>query len=224
MAVSFSPELPAAAVAALGRRDEARGGEPEVSDRVLGRSWGRRPHDAYEGYDDLWPTLAADFSELTSWCAANGVPEPSVTGCELTYTNPVMAGEGWQQHGQLERLVVQWLGQQLAGDFLPSPADVVAGANFQFPAGRGGVAGTLTVTLRAMSGEGPEPLMGLTLSARGAVEGPGLEEAKAFFDNAFEWVVRACASLVPVAPQARRRAPALVRRAPALARLHRPTH
>jgi hypothetical protein len=199
MAVRFSPALPASATDALGRRFEGRGSTLECGANRLARSWQRQPGEPFVGYDELWPAFSADHASWAGVVRDCGIEVPDITECELAYANPMTVEESWQRHGRLERLLVNWLGRHLSGEYLPPPEGVVTDATFRMP-GRGRAAGTLTVSLETIAHEGPEPLVGTTLTARSAVDGAGLGAAKAFFDEAFEWIVRGYASLAPLEP------------------------
>lgn len=212
MAVTFAPGRCATHVA---DRSPDRVAATVATGDVFSMSWSRRAGEAFRGYDELWSSFADALSEFLRSLPPDG-PRPSITGCRLSYLNPVTAEEGWHHRYQLERLLLQWLGRELSGEFLPRPDDLTANATFRFPEDSGGgPAGTLTITLESIPHEGPEPLTGMTLCASGAVQGPGLAPAKAFFDTAFEWVVRGFASLAPTGldeHRPRRRAPKLFSR------------
>lgn len=194
-----------------------RPGDMSVSADQVTRSWWRQPNEAFARYDVLWPSFARELADLTDRLEAAGhVPAP-ISACELSYLNPVTAEEDWHRHGQLEQVLLRWLGTEVAGEHLPAPDDVVANATFRFDPQMQRSGGTLTVTLESIAHEGPEPLMGMTLRAQGVVEGPGLGPAGAFFDTAFEWIIRGYASLAPLSPEQPRlrlRAPRRRPRAP----------
>lgn len=213
MAVRFSPELDADAVAACSPAPTSQdGGTLTLGRDRFAKAWARGPNEAFEGYEQLWPSFWRDLEAVRGRIVASGRPEPVLVECELRYTNPINAEETWHRHGQLERLLLRWLGQEMAGGFLPGPDDVVANATFTLPGARHKGSGTLTISLQSVNGEGPGPLMGMTLSAVGKVQGD-LAGARAFFDSAFEWIVRGFASLAPPMPEEVRPRSGLIRRA-----------
>lgn len=217
MAVRFTPELDADVLRALGFLPTSPDGVvPDGVVTVTGdrfaKSWERRPTEAFEGYHQLWPSFSRDFDAFRDHLVDAGRPEPTIVECELRYTNPASAEEGWHRHGQLERLLLRWLGQELAGGFLPGPDEVAANATFVLPGRHHQGSGSLTISLHSVNGEGPEPLSGMTLSATGKVTGD-VTAARAFFDSAFEWIVRGYASLAPPMPEDLRPRTGLLRRA-----------
>lgn len=212
MAVRFSPEFDAGALRALGPVPASHDGVVTVSADRFAKCWERRPAEPFEGYHRLWPSFSRDFDAFRHRIVDMGRPAPSIAECELRYTNPANAEESWHRHGQLERLLLRWLGQELAGGFLPGPDDVAANATFALSGGHHQGSGTLTIALQSVNGEGPDPLVGMTLSAAGKVTGD-VDEAQAFFDSAFEWIVRGYASLAPPTPEEVRPRTGLLRRA-----------
>lgn len=170
------------------------GAEPSVS-----RTWDRQPHESFVGFDEMWQGFAAELAPRLELPAAPGGEPPPVGSCELTYVNPILAEDDWRGGAWAESLLLRWLDQTFAGAYLPAPSGIEADATFDMQ-GAGtaaGGSGRLCVSVRSLVVESPEPLFSLTLSAQGPASGPGLAGVKAFFDTAFEWIVRGFASLAP---------------------------
>lgn len=206
MAVTFDTTVPSvqessarrwlAERAMAGRQDRPPGcGELDVAPHRLSVSWARHLHDGYAPYDDISSIFSDDLDAFQRFVRSDGHLDLPITGCELTYVNPVAPGEGWRRRGLLERLLLHLSGIDPAETLLPLPEDVQSAACYKI-SGQDGVAlGRLYVTVHSVWLETPEPIVLVTLSARGRPPGGGADGVKVFFDTGFEWIVRGFASL-----------------------------
>jgi len=159
------------------------------------RNWAKQSGDeSYPSFDALWPKFASDFTSLSSFLEIEKFGTPSVTQCELTYVNPIKAGAGWSNHGELDKVLAPWSGQQ-SEPFLPYPDDAQVAMRYTIPDDDGIPVGRLYVKVDSVISPEQEPVILMTLSARGRPLGPGLEGAKGFLDLAHEWIVRGFTSL-----------------------------
>lgn len=205
MAVEFDPNVPSVrdasarqwlAQRAVARRQHPQpgSGDLDVAPHRLSVSWARHLHDGYASYDDIWLVFADHLDAFQRFVRSDGHLDLPITGCELTYVNPVAPTEGWRRRGLIERLLLHLSGIDPAETLLPLPEDVQSGARYKISGQDGATLGRLSVTVRSVWLETPEPMVLVTLSARGRPPGGG-DGVKVFFDTGFEWIVRAFAAL-----------------------------
>lgn len=179
-----------------GRPDQQPGsGVLDVGPDRLSVRWERRQHDGFASYDDIWPVFADDLESFERLVTSNGHSSLPVGACELSYVNPFASGEDWQRRGVLERLLLQWSGIDPAETLLPTPDEIRTGTRYKIAGRDGAAVGRLNVSVHSVWLETPEPMILVTLSARGRPVGDGTEAVKVFFDAGFEWIVRGFASL-----------------------------
>lgn len=167
----------------------------EVEPTRFARAWPRLPHQGFPSYEESWPQFASEFERFQRALVADSEAEPVVDECELSYLNAVTPEDEWSGRSMLERLVVEWLTHNAYDGLLPPPEQVVTDTRFRIRDRSGRSGGHLSVAVHSLPGEGPTPMTAVTLSARGHVRGEGLDGAQAFFDTAFDWIVRGFASL-----------------------------
>ena len=64
-------------------------------DRFMKNSRKEGPNEQYPRYEQCKANFARDFAVLNDFLADNHLPQPSITQCEVTYVNHIVAGEGW---------------------------------------------------------------------------------------------------------------------------------
>ena len=176
-------------------------GALHVTPERLSVSWTRQPHDGFASYDRIWPVFADDLENFEAFVRTQGLRHFPVGGCELTYVNPIAPGEDWRRRGVLERLLMQWARIDPTETLLPTPDEVESGTRYRIPGQDGAAVGRLFVTVHSVWLETPEPMILVTLSARGRPVGEGTEGAKVFFDTGFEWIVRGFAAVTATEAQ-----------------------
>ena len=159
------------------------------------RNWTGSEAGTYPSFEQLRPAFADDFGEFRRFLIGEGIGDPLITQCEITYVNPIEAGDGWQRLGELGKVFAPWSGSYAEG-FLPEPEDVQLATRFVIPGASGEPIGRLYVTLQP--GFDPAtlaPRMLLTLSARGRPLSPGYPGAEAFLEVGHEWIVKGFSTL-----------------------------
>lgn len=159
------------------------------SDRLI-RNWRKvGAGDAYPRYETVRQSFQEDFDHFLSFTRSNGLGEPSVNQCEITYVNHIVAGEGWSGLSEFEKVF----------RFLRSPESLVPGApedvsshtRFQISDDQGRPVGRLHVELQpGIQKTDQAPLYRFSLTARGLI-GNGLD----FFDLGRDWIVRSFTEL-----------------------------
>ncbi len=169
-------------------------GSLEVGGRHLTRTWHRRPHAGFPDYETLWPVFERDVEGVFE---ASGTDPaiPDVSDCELCYANPVTQLDEEPRVGRLDRVLLGWAGHDPATSFLSPPEDLVVDSRYSIPPVGTVPPGTLSMQMRAVSTETPEPAIAMTFRAWAPVPDGTLHSVHDFFDTAFGWIVRGFASL-----------------------------
>lgn len=117
-------------------------------------------------------------------------PELRPNQCELTYVNHIPAGEGWEDHGQLERIVTVWQ-SRYSEDFLPEPEGAVFEVRYLIPGKRKTPLGRLYISFApAFRPTDQKSIYAAQFVARGAPISEGIEGVFEFLDLGHEWIVR----------------------------------
>jgi uncharacterized protein (TIGR04255 family) len=139
-----------------------------------------QPHDEY----DRWPQRSSSFEQwfraLSDYLISEGVGEPKITQCEVTYVNHIRAGDEWARHGQFQRVFDVRFGADLQ---LPLE-EVTAQASFLLQAEGSEPTGRLHVKVfPAYDRDGVTPLYVLELLVRGRPASDDLNGALSFMDQ-----------------------------------------
>jgi len=147
----------------------------------------------YPHYDSLRASLLKDFGAFSTFAADNGWRTILPRQCEITYVNHVRVPDGVGTHASVSRVLRCY--SELADSFLPRSEDsrfIIRYAIRQ----AGDFKGRLTVTVQpAYLIETNDEILNLTLVARGAPLGAGLDGSLAFLDLGHEWIVRGFSEL-----------------------------
>lgn len=130
------------------------------------------------------PNFDRDFRIFLAFLEKNQLGTARINQCEVTYVNHLLAGAGWEDYGDLEKVFTFWH----APDIAPpgSPEDLRMHTRFVVPGDDGAPVGRLHVDLQpAIRVSDNHPMYVLHLTARGQV-GDGV----AFFDIGREWIVK----------------------------------
>jgi uncharacterized protein (TIGR04255 family) len=154
------------------------------NDRFI-KNWRKEAEGAqYPHYDEtIRPNFDRDYAIFLAFLEKNRLGAPRVSQCEVTYVNHILAGQGWERYGDLEKIFTFWRPPDL---FLPVPAeDLRLHARFVIPGEDGKPIGRLHVDVQpAVRTSDNRPMYVLHLTARGQV-GAGVD----FFDIGREWIV-----------------------------------
>ena len=150
--------------------------------------------DAYPRYERIRDGFRDEVSAFEGFLKDEGLGELVVSQCEVTYVNHVERAGEWERHGELEKLLRNWVPLPAAA-FLPAPEDAVLRWRYRIR-GRNGPVGRLHVAARpSWSVSDGRPVWIMNLMARGAPIGAGIDGAFEFFNLGREWVVRGFADL-----------------------------
>src|SRR5687767_405479 len=69
-------------------------------------NWRRlRDDDEYPHFDTLRPQFDHEFGLFERFVQQHKLGELRAVACEVTYVNAILAGDGWDHHGQLDRVL-----------------------------------------------------------------------------------------------------------------------
>jgi hypothetical protein len=155
------------------------------NDRFI-KNWRKEGEgERYPHYNDtIRPNFDRDYGIFLNFLEKYGLGTPHVNQCEVTYVNHLLAGQGWEHYGDLERIFTFW---RSPGIFPPGATeDLRLHARFVIPDGGGKPVGRLHFDLQpAVRTSDNHPMYVLHLTARGQVDS-GIE----FLDIGREWIVQ----------------------------------
>ncbi len=164
-------------------------------DRFI-RNWRKQDDsDEYPRYTRLRDLFRDDFSVFCDLIKSQqwGAIEPNQ--CEVTYVNIIPAGDGWDDHGDLHRVLTVF-SQRYSDDHLGKPEEASVSLQFILGEDGGEPVGRLHVsaspTFRISDNHAA---IRLTLTARGKPEGTGVDGVMTFHDRGHEAIVRGFASI-----------------------------
>jgi hypothetical protein len=112
----------------------------------------------------------------------------------LTYVNSIRTDTNWSQHGQLHELLRPWSGELTEG-FLDEPEDVQSNLRYVIPSASGDAMGRMYVAVQPAWTQDKDPIILMTLTARGTPDTPDIDGVRGFMGVAHEWIVRSFATL-----------------------------
>jgi hypothetical protein len=158
-------------------------------DRFL-HNWRRNTPDAeYPRYESLRESFEHRYGEFIRFIEKESLGTANIRQAEVSYINPLAQGNGWDQQGQLERVVRMWTPSY--GPGLECPPEDVRFVQRHLISDHQGPYARLYVSI--------EPVVSgalvLNLTVRGRPRGGTLPAAMDFFDMARERIVRAFAAV-----------------------------
>jgi uncharacterized protein (TIGR04255 family) len=146
-----------------------------------------------------WPTVEREFWRyfelFVRFLSDEGIcaSTPPITQCEVTYINRIDAGDAWQTHGDMDKVLNIVAAPH---EFLPRPETEQVSLAFSMHEEGSGDRGRLHVVVQpAFLRADNAPVILLTLTARGRPPSADEEGARQFFGRGHEWVVRGFAAI-----------------------------
>jgi uncharacterized protein (TIGR04255 family) len=160
------------------------------------RNWTRPSPEVaeYPSYDRLLPEFEQEFMEFSEFLMSENLGKPTPVQCELTYVNPLPAGQGWERLGQVGDIFAPWSGSYSDAS-LPEPEDIQVNTRFRIVTESGEPVGRLSIALQPGWAPDGGPLMLLTLTARGRPLSPDVTGVHRFLDLGHVWIVRGFTTL-----------------------------
>ncbi len=149
----------------------------------------------YPRYKHLRETFAGQLQIFRTFLQRERLGDLVPNQCEVTYVNHIVAGNGWQDFGDLDK-VLTILNDTYSDGFLEEPEDVRLGLRYVIRNGRREPLGRLHIAVEpAFRKQDDCPMYVMNLTARGRPDGEGLEGVMRFLDIGREWVVRGFTSI-----------------------------
>ena len=148
--------------------------------------------DEYPRYPSVREEFFLRWEGFCSFLNDEGLPQPKVDQCEVTYVNHILKGGSWDSFGDIERLftVVNW---RTRTEFLPCPESIRLSLRFVLPEKQGRL--HVEALPAIVSGTGDEVIR-LSLTVRGEpIDRHTTAGLGKWFDLAREWIVRGFADL-----------------------------
>jgi uncharacterized protein (TIGR04255 family) len=146
--------------------------------------------DQYPRYENVKETFGTELREFERFCQEERIGALVPTQCEITYVNHIVAGNGWENHGDLEK-VLTLFASRYSNTFLPGLEDARLCYRFMMPDEKGKPRGRLHVTVEsALRRKDNQPMFLLNLVSRGYPDSNDIDGALKFLDWGREWVVR----------------------------------
>jgi uncharacterized protein (TIGR04255 family) len=151
--------------------------------------------DEYPRFSTLRGTFRQEIEQFSTFIQREGLGEFVPDQCEVTYVDQLVAGQGWERHGQLERVLSTWSGQY-STPFLSEPEAVELTAHFVIPNSDGTPVGRLHIRVEpALLTADDTPTLLVRTTARGRPQGERIDGVMAFLDLGHEWAVRGFLSI-----------------------------
>lgn len=163
-------------------------------DRFI-HNWRKAGDDVeYIRYPRIRERFVESFNRFESFVSSEKLGHILPDQCEVTYTNHLVAGQGWQNQGRLGQVFNFW--RPVNGGFLPEPENASLAIRYIIPGDDGKPIGRLHIDLQpAFRKTDFLPMLILNLTARGAPCGSGVSGVMEFFDRGREWIVRGFAEI-----------------------------
>ena len=155
-------------------------------------NWRRKERDyprykhIIEGFENVRDNIEGFFVEFD-------LGELNPVGYELSYTNHIPQGQGWDRSEDLANIFSDFIWKKVDGRFLSNPEKVAWRTMFSLPENNGHLIVNLDQGVRA---EDKVPLLTLTLKTQGVCESPSKEAAREWFNLSHEWIVRGFTDLI----------------------------
>ena len=151
--------------------------------------------DPYPRYEPIRDKFRDEVAVLQAFLRDEKLDDLAVNQCEITYVNHIESCSVWERHGELEKAFVMF-SRLRSASFLPEPEDVALRMRFVIPDTSGKPVGRLHAVVQpAWKRSDNSPILTLSLTARGAPMGEGVDGAFSFFDLGREWIVKGFADL-----------------------------
>jgi uncharacterized protein (TIGR04255 family) len=131
------------------------------------RNWRKaEPDMPYPRYSSVRDGFANDFKQLLDFLAAEELGALRLRTWEVTYVNHIFAGDGWDDLAHVEQ-VLRALASKWSPKFLTAPEFSRLSQQFVISGSTGEPVGRLHVTAEPGYKDGRDPMLLLTLTARG---------------------------------------------------------
>jgi len=156
-------------------------------DRFL-LNWRRKNEETYPRYGHLRAAFLEHFTTFQDFLRSRGMGGTRPVQWEVTYVNHMRPGDAWSRYGQLGKVLTH-LAHDPKGHFLGEPEDVAVQIRYRISR-EGSPIGRLHVTAEPASVTDGQPVIVLSLTARGGLRETPRGNLADYLDLGREWVVR----------------------------------
>lgn len=161
-------------------------------DRFLHNWKKEKDSDIYPHYDHVIANFRDCLVTFEGFLEEHKLEKIQPTQYELTYTNHIFKGEGWETVDELENIFQDFYRRKGEKRFLPSPEAINWQTSFILPERAGRLRVSIRTGKRKTDGV---PAILLELTARGMSSDPSRSSMWSWFDMAHEWIVCGFADL-----------------------------
>lgn len=151
--------------------------------------------EEYPRYDHLRETFESELRQFEDFLRRERIGAIVANQCEVTYVNHIVAGRGWDTHGDLANVLSLFGGEPSEG-FLPDMEEARLSGSYIIPDGDGPPLGRLRFSIDPVyRREDDQPMFLLNMVARGRPDGDGTDGVLRFLDTGHTWIVRGFAAI-----------------------------
>ena len=160
------------------------------------RNWRKANQTPYCRYESIRASFREQFESFCSFVAKSSLGACVPNQCEVTYVNHIPWGREGQPREDLSEVLSAWANAN-SGPALNTPesVDVTARYPIMDSAGTTPVGRLHVAANHAYRTDDLQPILALTLTARGRPASEGLDDVMAFLDRAREHVARGFAAM-----------------------------
>lgn len=142
--------------------------------------------DSYPQYESLSPRFVSEWGKFCNFLREEGLAEPEVTQCEVTYVNHLERGKGWNAYSELHQ-VFSVISSLESPKVLIDPESWSFDLDYIIPEPKG----RLHINARpAIRREDGKEIIQLTLTARGKPLANGIQSITDWLEVGHQWIVK----------------------------------
>ena len=157
-------------------------------------NWRHRGNE-YPRYEQVKKSFAEHLETFRGFLSAEALGDLKPNQWEVSYVNHIVAGDVWQSHSELGKVLPSW-SHSTSDGFLATPEDINLKLRYPIEDGDRPVGRLHIVLESAFTLPEKKPMFVLRLTARGGlVDTEELTDVFRYLDLGHEWIVRGFASI-----------------------------
>ncbi len=146
--------------------------------------------DEYIRYENIIKSFDKNYRVFERFLVNEGLGKPKINQCEVTYVNPIISGNVWQNHSQLQKIVAP-VSLKHSDSFLPPLENATLTFRYLMKDNDSEPLGRLHIQIEPIyEPKSNKPAYLLKLIARGKPEKNDFRSARKFLDLGHVWIVR----------------------------------
>lgn len=155
----------------------------------------RGRHDEYPRYESIREKFRAELGLLESFIAEESLGQLQICQCEVTYVNHIYSTGKSHIHQNVNDICTL-INYEYSDDFLDAPENLQLSIRYVIPNKSEEPIGRLHISIDPQYlRKDLEPLLSMTLTARGVPRSENLDGCMEFLDIGREWIVRGFTSI-----------------------------